>query len=119
MRGDDGFDGFALGIAGEVACGDAAQHFAHLGRAGKRVLVEVEAEGVAAAERRVILLHRPDARARTRGAVQDCGLSATGSPHCARDLLLQAGADGFGVADEAFGFGEQCGLGPECAQRLR
>ena len=48
MRGDDGLDGFALGIARECAGGDAAEDFAHRGRTGERVLVEVEAQAVAA-----------------------------------------------------------------------
>ena len=64
MRGDDGLDRLALGIASEAAGGDCAEHFAHFGRAGERVLVEVEAQRVAAAERRVILLHGLHAGAR-------------------------------------------------------
>ena len=62
----------ALGIARESAGGDAAQHFTHLGRTGKRVLVEVEAQRIAAAERRVILLHRLHARARGLRMMQRC-----------------------------------------------
>ena len=57
MRGDESFDGFALGIAGERAGGDLRQRFADVRRAGERVLVEVKPQGVATAERRVILLH--------------------------------------------------------------
>jgi hypothetical protein len=63
MRGYDGFDRLALGIAGESAGGDLCEGFADFGRAGEGVLVEVETEGVAAAEGRVILLHGLDAGA--------------------------------------------------------
>ena len=83
MRGDDGLHRLALGIARERAGGDAAQHLAHLGRAGQRVLVEVEAQRIAAAERRVILLHGPHAGARRSG----CNAAVTRLQP--RDLLLR------------------------------
>jgi hypothetical protein len=67
MRGDDGLDRLTLGIAREMAGGDLPEGFADFGRAGERVLVEVEAQGVAAAERRVILLHGLDAGTWRRG----------------------------------------------------
>ena len=123
MRGDDGFDWFALGIARECAGGDAAQDFAHFGRAGKRVLVEVEAQGIAAAERRMILLHRLHAgagtwmSAMTLGPLRDVPLGSSARFMLTYGLrFLQAGADGFGVAGEAFGFGEQRGLGPRASE---
>ena len=72
MRGDDGFNGLTLGIAREAARGDVAEHCAHLGRTGQRVLVEVETECVAAAERRVIFLHRLYAGAGQRIMRFDC-----------------------------------------------
>ena len=72
MRGDDGLDRLALGIARETARGDAAEHLAHFGRAGDGVLVEVQAQRVAVAERRVILLHGLYAKAR-RGDQCCCG----------------------------------------------
>ncbi len=57
VSGNDGFDGFALGIAGEGAGRDFAEDFSHARRAGQGVLVEVEAEGVAAAKGRMVLHH--------------------------------------------------------------
>ena len=77
MRGDDGFDRLALGIAREIAGGDAAKHFAHLGRTGERVLVEVQAQRVAAAERRVILLHRLHADAARAVGSDQCVAAAS------------------------------------------
>ena len=62
VRRDAGFDGLALGIASEIAAGDAAEGFEHARRAGEGVLVEVEAEAAAVAERRVVLLDATDDR---------------------------------------------------------
>jgi hypothetical protein len=62
MRGEAGLDGFAFGIAGEVAARDSAKTFKDARRAGKGVLVKVEPEAGAVAERRVILLHAADGR---------------------------------------------------------
>jgi hypothetical protein len=64
VRGNNGFDGLALRIARESAGGDAAEHFAHARRASQGVLVEVQAQQVAAAKGRVILLHGLHAQAR-------------------------------------------------------
>ena len=64
MRGHDGFDRLALGIARERAGGNLRQRFAHARRALESVLVKVEPHGFAAAERRVVLLHLLHASAR-------------------------------------------------------
>ena len=81
MSGNDGLDRLTLRIAREAAGGDFAQHLTHLGRAGQRVLVEVQAERVAAAERRVIFLHALHAQAR-RGADCFCSFSHGASLLC-------------------------------------
>ena len=57
VRGNEGFNRLALGIPREAASADGAQHLAHLGRTGEGVLVEVQAQCVEAAERRVIFHH--------------------------------------------------------------
>ncbi len=116
MRGDHGFDRLALGIAGEVSGGDAGEHIAHRRRTGQGVLVEIEAKGVAAAQRRMIFLHRTHAGARSgldQGHEVESRVSVTGRPP------VQAGANGFGMADEAFRFGEQLGVRAEFAYGLR
>jgi len=60
MIRDSALDRLALGIAGEIAAGDAAQGFEHTRRAGEGVLVKVEAESTAIAEGWVVLLHAAD-----------------------------------------------------------
>ena len=72
---------------------DAGEHFAHLRGAGEGVLVEVEAQRVAAAERRMILLHGLHARAgrAASGAYARCLLSAhgiAGSRPCASRVRM-------------------------------
>jgi len=66
VSGDETFNGLAFWIAREITGGDVAKHFAHLGRTGKRVLVEVETKRITAAERRMIFLHLLNAQARKR-----------------------------------------------------
>src|SRR5208337_4438402 len=66
MRGNDSLHRLALGVTREIAGRDAGKDFTDLGRASKRVLVEVQAQGIAAAEGRAILLHRLHAGARNR-----------------------------------------------------
>jgi hypothetical protein len=58
--GDTRFDGFALGIAGQISARYFPKSFKNAGRAGESVLVEIEAEAAAIAEGRVVLLHATD-----------------------------------------------------------
>ena len=66
VRGGDALDGLALGILRQSLGGDLAQTLDHPGRGGECVLVEVEAQGIAAGERRVILRHGEHGAARLR-----------------------------------------------------
>jgi hypothetical protein len=64
VPGNHCLDGLALGITGEVARRDAAENVTHGGRTRQCVLVEVQAETVTTSQRRMILLHAANARAR-------------------------------------------------------
>ena len=66
VRGSDALDGLALGIPGEALGGDLAQALEHAGRRGECIFVEVEAQGIAAGQRRAILRHGEHGATRLR-----------------------------------------------------
>ena len=57
VRGSDALDALALGIFRQALGRHLAQPLEHPGRGRKCVLVEVQAQGIAACQRRVILRH--------------------------------------------------------------
>ncbi len=87
--GDDGFDVLALGVDGEVFAGGLAEVLEDAGRRGEGVFVEVEAEGGAVGERRVVLGHVEDALSRLGDGAAGGGLGA-----CALPLDVDVGIGG-------------------------
>ena len=93
MLGDGALAGLALRIFVQRLGGDGVQGLEDARRAAIHVFVEVEAQSVAAAQRRVILLQNFD--------------GAAGAQQCSCGSFLQPHAHACGVALQSLGFGQQ------------
>src|SRR5690242_15230594 len=72
--GDESLQGRALRIFRQLLAGDALQHLGDFGRWSFSVLVEVEAQAIASAEWRMILLHLANGFARLENLLHQASI---------------------------------------------